>query len=112
LRSRILTIGLPILLPDGESLLRGPEVRIRPAAGQSPTEPKLADAGWVDLRASNWRKWKERAEHMLQELDARPGPEQGSRADAEPGDRGVIIRPGRMASWVFRHEDRGTRIKR
>jgi hypothetical protein len=112
LRSRILTIGLPILLPDGESLLRGPEVRIRPVAGQSPMEPKLADAGWVDLRASNWRKWKERAGHMLRELDARPGPEQGSRADAEPGDRGVTIRPGRMASWVFRHEDRGTRIKR
>jgi NAD(P)-dependent dehydrogenase (short-subunit alcohol dehydrogenase family) len=112
LRSRILTIGLPILLPDGESLLRGPDVKIRPTGTQQATDAKLPDAGWVDLRATNWSKWKDRAEQMLRELGARPGPEHGSRADTEPGERAVSIRPGRMASWVFRHEDRGTRIKR
>jgi hypothetical protein len=111
LRSRILTIGLPIVLPDGK-LLRGPNVKIAPAPGQSPADPRLADAGWVDLRAANWRKWRERATAMLRELDVQPGPERGSRADAEPSDRGTSIRPGRMASWVFRHEDRGARIKR
>lgn len=112
LRSRILSIGLPILLADGERMLRGPETRITPAAGQAPTDPRLADAGWVDLRPSNWRKWGERAAHMLDELAGRPGPDDGSRTDAEPGDRGISIRPGRMAAWVFRHEDRGERIKR
>ncbi|CAN5685442.1 hypothetical protein BH23GEM10_BH23GEM10_11870 [soil metagenome] len=112
LRSRILSIGLPILLADGERMLRGPETRITPAAGQAPTDPRLADAGWVDLRPSNWRKWGERAAHMLDELGGRPGPDDGSRTDTEPGDRGVRIRPGRMAAWVFRHEDRGERIKR
>ncbi|CAN5866283.1 hypothetical protein BH23GEM9_BH23GEM9_10610 [soil metagenome] len=112
LRRRIITIGLPILLPDGASLLRGPDVKVAPGIGQSPQDPRLADSGWVDLRASNWRKWSERAAQMLREMDSRPGPEQGSRADSEPADRGVSIRPGRMAAWVFRHEDRGTRIKR
>lgn len=112
LRSRILTIGLPILLPDGASLLRGPDVKIAPEDGQSPLDPRLADAGWVDLRPSNWRKWSERAQHMLQELNTGPGPLHGSRTDAEPGDRGVSIRPGRMAAWVFRYEDRGERTKR
>ncbi|HSK21446.1 MAG TPA: hypothetical protein VK912_19990 [Longimicrobiales bacterium] len=112
LRSRILTIGLPILLPDGASLLRGPDVKIAPEGGQSPRDPRLADAGWVDLRPSNWRKWSERAQHMLQELNAGPGPLHGSRTDAEPGDRGVSVRPGRMAAWVFRYEDRGERTKR
>jgi NAD(P)-dependent dehydrogenase (short-subunit alcohol dehydrogenase family) len=111
LRGRILTIGLPIVLPDGASMLRGPEVRIQPADGQAATDPRLIEAGWVDLRAVNWRKWSERANRMLAELGD-THPERGSRADAEPGDRGVTIRPGRMASWVFRHEDRGTRIKR
>jgi NAD(P)-dependent dehydrogenase (short-subunit alcohol dehydrogenase family) len=111
LRRRILTIGLPIVLPDG-TLLRGPTVKIRPAPGQPADDPRLAEAGWVDLRPANWRKWSERATRMLQELDSRPGPEQGSRADAEPADRGTSIRPGRMAAWVFRHEDRGERIKR
>jgi hypothetical protein len=112
LRRRMLTIGLPILLPDGASMLRGPEVKIAPEAGQSPDDPRLAEAGWVDLRASNWRKWSERAAAMLRELDARPGPERGSRSDSEPADRGTSIRPGRMAAWVFRQEDRGARIKR
>jgi hypothetical protein len=112
LRSRILTIGLPILLPDGASLLCGPDPKITPQDGMSATDPRLPDAGWVDLRPSNWRKWSERAAHMLTELDDRPGADFGSRADVEPGDRGVRIRPGRMAAWVFRHEDRGERTKR
>jgi hypothetical protein len=111
LRGRILTIGLPILLPGGDTLLRGPDVKIQPAEGQSSSDPRLADAGWVDLRPANWRKWSERAGRMLHELRD-TDPERGSRSDAEPGDRAITIRPGRMASWVFRHEDRGTRIKR
>jgi NAD(P)-dependent dehydrogenase (short-subunit alcohol dehydrogenase family) len=112
LRGRILTIGLPILLPDGVSMLRGPDVKIQPAEGQSPTDGRLAEGGWVDLRPSNWRRWSERAAAMLAELGDGHLAERGSRADAEPADRGIRIRPGRMASWVFRHEDRGTRIKR
>jgi NAD(P)-dependent dehydrogenase (short-subunit alcohol dehydrogenase family) len=112
LRGRILTIGLPIVLPDGRSMLRGPDVKIRPADGQSPTDGRLMDAGWVDLRAANWRKWSERAGSMLAEVGDGHLAEHGSRADTEPADRGVRIRPGRMASWVFRHEDRGKRVKR
>ena len=112
LRSRMLSIGLPVLLPDGTRLLRGPDVKVAPERGQSPDDPRLADAGWVDLRPANWRKWKERARHMLEELGEDRGPDHGSRTDAEPGDRGINIRPGRMAAWVFRHEDRGERTKR
>jgi len=110
LRVRILSIGLPILLPDGEHVLRGPDVKIAPIDGQSPTDPRLADNGWVDLRAANWRKWRERAAGMLHEVDGLPGPEAGSRSDVVPGR--IQIRPGRMAAWIFRHEDRGERVKR
>lgn len=112
LRTRILTGALPILLPDGSSLLRGRDVRVAPEDDQGPDDPRLAEAGWVDLRPENWRKWSERARLMLAELEGRPGPDQGSRADVEPSDRGLRIRPGRIAAWVFRHEDRGERIKR
>jgi NAD(P)-dependent dehydrogenase (short-subunit alcohol dehydrogenase family) len=112
LRSRMLTIGLPILLPDGESMLRGPDVKVAPENGQSPMDARLADAGWVDLRPANWRKWSERARLMLKELSDGAGAERGSREDGEPGDRGIIVRPGRMAAWVFRYEDRGERSKR
>ncbi len=112
LRTRVLSIGLPILLPDGDNLLRGPDVKIAPEAGMSVRDPRLVDNGWVDLRAANWRKWRERAATMLHELKRLPGAEHGSRYDTEPGDRAREIRPGRMAAWIFRHEDRGERTKR
>ncbi|MGH7501581.1 MAG: short-chain dehydrogenase [Longimicrobiales bacterium] len=111
LRVRILSIGLPILLADGQRLLRGPEVKIAPAPGQSPRDPKLADNGWVDLRPANWRKWSGRARAML-EVAAQPGADHGSLRDLEPDTAITRIRPGRMAAWVFREEDRGARIKR
>jgi hypothetical protein len=49
---------------------------------------------------------------MLHELNTFPGAEHGSRYDTEPGARAREIRPGRMAAWIFRHEDRGERTKR
>ena len=112
LRSRILSIGLPILLPDGERLLRGPDVKVAPLPGQAPDDSRLVENGWVDLRPSNWRKWKERATGMVREVYNFPGPESGSRFDSEPYERGLEIRPGRMAAWIFRREDKGERVKR
>ena len=111
LRVRALSIGLPIVLPDGK-LLRGAEVKVAPAAGQSPLDPKLVDNGWVDLRVANWRKWTQRAAAMLAEIDPHSGPDFGSKKDAEPGSRQHQLRPGRMAAWIFRTEDRGERMKR
>lgn len=109
LRVRILSIGLPILLPDGGTLLRGAHVKVAPAPGAPPEDGRLADNGWVDLRPANWRRWSERAAAML---DGGRDVELGSRFDMEPDDRLAAIRPGRMAAWVFRHEDRGERMKR
>lgn len=111
LRARILSIGLPILRNDGK-LLRGAEVKVAPLNGQSANDPKLVDNGWVDLRVQNWKKWRERATAMLQEVEGRAGPDQGSRFDTEPGSRRRQLRPGRMAAWIFRKEDRGERVKR
>jgi NAD(P)-dependent dehydrogenase (short-subunit alcohol dehydrogenase family) len=112
LRVRILTIGLPILLADGRRILRGQVVKVAPEAGQSVSDPKLADNGWVDLRAENWARWRERLRRMRDELDTGPTASDGSRADREPHDRGRELRPGRLAAWVFRREDAGERIKR
>ena len=112
LRVRILSIGLPILLPDGERILMGPSPKVAPEPGQSPRDPRLAENGWVDLRPTNWAKWRERLAAIRDELDAGPSALEGSRADREPGDRGRQLRPGRLAAWVFRHEDAGERIKR
>jgi len=111
LRTRIVSIGLPILLSDGRHILRGPDVRVPPGAGQRPDDARLPENGWVDLRPANWRKWCTRAVAILEER-AQGGADLGSRSDLgvlEDDDR---IRPGRLAAWVFRREDRGIRIKR
>ena len=113
LRQRILTIGLPVLLPDGERVLRGAVVKV-------PWEPgedgegygRTPDRGWVDLRTANWERWRERCASMLREIRERPGPDQGSRGDHEFGDPEGRIRPGRLAAWIMRYEDAGERIKR
>ena len=112
LRQRILSIGLPILLPDGERLLRGARVKVPPEPGHPPDHPRVVDAGWVDLRPSNWGRWRERVVRILAEIENRPGLEMGSLADHDYGDDYGRIRPGRMGAWIFRVEDRGERIKR
>jgi hypothetical protein len=112
LRVRILTIGLPILLADGGRVLRGRDVRIGPDAAHPADDPRLPESGWVDLRASNWRRWSERAAGMVDALRRQPGPESGSRADLEADGDPLAIRPGRIAAWIFRYEDRGERRKR
>lgn len=111
-RQRIVTIGLPILLPDGESVLRGPRVKVPPLPGRSVVDPGVVDSGWVDLRAENWARWQQRLRDLQAEVEARPGLGEGSGGDHEYGDGDGSIRPGRLAAWIFRTEDRGARIKR
>lgn len=112
LRQRILAIGLPILLADGERLLRGREVKSRPGPSQSPRDPRLRENGWVDLGPENWAKWAARASAVLAGTASAPGPDGGSRLDFDPAVSPDAIRPGALAAWVFRVEDRGVRVKR
>jgi hypothetical protein len=109
LRTRILSAGIAVLLRDGESVLRGREVKVEP--GEIGWEAAAA-SGWVDLRAANWERWRERVAKLLAELDGQPGAEGGSRFDMEPWQRERKIRPGALAAWIFRYEDAGERIKR
>ena len=112
LRQRILTIGLPILLPDGDSVLRGAMVKVPLGPHLSSTDDGIVTAGWVDLRSSNWSLWRDRIKGVAVEIRDRPGVLEGSQGDQEFGDAEGRIRPGRMAAWIFRYEDKGERIKR
>ncbi|MFO7260452.1 MAG: short-chain dehydrogenase [bacterium] len=112
LRVHALSIGIPVLLPDGERLLRGAQVRVMPEPGQSPADPRLADRGWIDLRPANWARWRARCSAMRREIEADPGPDRGSRSDEGPLSRRLELRPGRLAAWVFRVEDGGRRVRR
>lgn len=105
LRQHILSIGIPILLPDGKHFLREPHMK-------SPQ----AEHGWVDLTPANVKRWQERL-HILQtairgalEADTssyldRAYPSLISWQDTD------VIEVGEIAGWLFIHEEKGRREK-
>jgi hypothetical protein len=118
-RREIVSIGIPVLLPDGR-LLRGPECKIPPVAGDSEsfevTPPALeswARAGWVDLREPNMALWKGRFERIRADVAAIPAGETSSRflRDAQFWGAEEIIQPGKVVGWIFAIEELGARMK-
>jgi hypothetical protein len=108
LRSRIISVGLPIILPGGE-VFRGEHVVVSFQEGED--LDRTVGRGWVDLRTECCKVWIERARRILEQDRARPD---GTGSDV---DWGAIraedeIYPSRLAAWVFSHEDGGERIKR
>jgi len=110
-RSHILSVGIPILTPDGEGLYRGSLVVV-PGDGADPRA--AAPRGWVDLRPDQFGVWIKRAQQMVaQDVDrAGRAAESGSDVDWMAIGADDPIEPARFATWVFRFEDRGERIKR
>jgi len=111
LRSHILSVGIPILAPDGEHLYRG-SVIVVPGDGADPRE--AAPRGWVDLRPAQFATWIKRAQEMVDQAERRGSraAESGSDIDWTALGADDPIEPARFATWVFRYEDRGERIKR
>jgi hypothetical protein len=118
LRDAIISVGIPILLPDGKSFFRGPEVKIPgydPAVGpRRPTAAEIdayAQKGWVDLRAPSLRRWAERLRRIVDSyrLAASGASEAISRESYGRDD----FRIGEIVAWVFANEPefRGYRIK-
>ena len=69
-RGEIVSIGIPILLPDGR-LLQGPECKLPPVPVPSEalevtddSVDQWARAGWVDLREANMGLWRERFQRI------------------------------------------------
>lgn len=119
LRSRIVSIGIPVLLPDGVRLLRGREIKIPPDRGLGDPEitPEAIDRwaaeGWVDLREANWERWRERLQVIVDDVARIPANDTSSRYDADnafwfgPG----VLEPGKLAGWLFIREEKGLRMK-
>ena len=111
LRSHILSVGIPILTPDGARLYRGSVVAVR---GEDGDPLSAAPRGWVDLRPEQLGLWITRAREMVAQAERRAGriTESGSDVDWTAIGPDEPIEPARFATWVFRFEDRGERIKR
>src|SRR5260370_210285 len=113
LRQHIISVGLPIVLPDGKRVFRGSTVVVPPPPG--PGDPlQVAPRGWVDLRPEHFAIWITRAVEMVRQADARAAGPQGSGSDIDWDaiDADEPIEPSRFATWVFTVEDKGARIKR
>jgi NAD(P)-dependent dehydrogenase (short-subunit alcohol dehydrogenase family) len=118
-RAEILSIGIPVLLPDGR-LLRGPECKIPPVAAPDETlevTPERIEAwalaGWVDLREANMAAWKARFERIEGEIEAIPAIDTSSRflRDRQFWSALGVIQPGKVVGWIFATEEKGARMK-
>lgn len=110
LRAHILSVGIPVLCADGARVYRGSLVVVPPAG---PDLLTAAPRGWVDLRPAHLGMWVKRAQAMVSAATARAAAaESGSDVDWTAIGADEPIDPPQFATWVFKHEDKGERIKR
>jgi hypothetical protein len=118
-RREIVSIGIPILLPDGR-LLRGPELKIPTVVAGTESYEVSAErietwawAGWVDLREANMARWKGRFARIQAEMDAIPPRDTSSRflRDRQFWGEEGFIQPGKVVGWIFATEEQGARMK-
>ena len=111
------SIGIPVLLPDGHSFLRGPLIKVPEIKGRKKVAPlqsaedldKWARRGWIDLRPSNMAIWQDRFRKIdaaRQEL-ARKGSAAVSRETYLP----AVLKIGDVVAWIMNNEMGGYRIK-
>jgi hypothetical protein len=111
----ITSVGIPILLPDGGTVLRGHFIRIPETAGRQKVDIQPGDIdtwaskGWVDLRPSNIAHWQERFDIMLRAKLRLRG--KGSAAVNREAYLYEDIFIGEVVSWIFSNEMRGYRLK-
>jgi hypothetical protein len=119
LRTQIISIGIPILMPDGITLVRGNEIKIPPHQGENEVPisrtsvDRWAHDGWIDLRASNMERWKTRFKDIVTGVDGIPANDSSSRYmnNREYWENFSTIDPGKLAGWIFSYEEEGMRMK-
>lgn len=110
------SIGIPVLLPDGKTLLRGPRINVPELLGHSTSVQQSEDRrdtwarkGWVDLRPQNLQLWRERARRMVQaRTDLRRAGSAAATIHSYMSDRFEI---GEVVAWIFNNEMGGNRVK-
>jgi hypothetical protein len=110
----IISLGLPVLLPDGRHIIRGPHIsipeRIEPDVRITGEDVDAwAQKGWVDLRPRNMALWLERFEKMEKSRLQIRG--RGSASVTLEGYLYEDMRIGEVVGWIFNNEHEGYRIK-
>lgn len=110
------SIGIPILMPDGATVLRGPRINVPELLGHRvdvqirPGDVETwANRGWVDLRPANIGRWRARIREMVQaRTDLREAGSAAATIHSFMSDRFEI---GEMVAWIFNNEMHGYRMK-
>jgi len=103
LRTQIISIGIPILLPTGK-MLCGPAINVPIKKTRNITVndiEKWAAIGWVDLRFKNWSRWRS----WLQKYEDNVRYEY-------PKEKERKFEVGEVCGWIFANELGGLRLKR
>ena len=124
IRRQAVSIGIPILMPDGETLLavnrgKGEHRWERTEWDVTPDAiDHWAATEWIDLRRENMEHWQGRFAAILDEIAALPDPlenasSQYGRAMTDPATWALDpeINLGEVAGWIFSNEEHGTRMK-
>lgn len=110
------SIGIPVLMPDGVTLMRGPRINVPELLGHktsveitSGDVDTWAHRGWVDLRPANVGRWRARLKQMGQaRSDLREAGSAAATIHSFMSDRFEI---GEMVAWIFNNEMGGYRMK-
>ncbi len=108
IRHTIVSIGVPILLPDGKTLLRGPKINIPEYRGsvELPSTPDTinlwAKKGWVDLRVENMALWQKRFAAMQDSSQIFRN--KGSAAFGRETYLSTDIEIGEAVAWIFNND--------
>lgn len=119
LRNEIVSISIPILLPDGKSLLRGQDIKIPPFRGENEIDINerninlWAHDGWVDLREENMKIWQERLQTIINEAESLPETDTSSMyvRNKKYWNNFNSIDIGKIVGWIFIKEEKGERMK-
>ncbi|MCX7834385.1 MAG: short-chain dehydrogenase [Ignavibacteria bacterium] len=119
IRNEIVSIGVPILLPDGKSLIRGPFVIIPSNSTTKTLEitksriNRWAYDGWVDLRIENCKLWRERFIQIKDQTEREYDASYSSKVvfTKDYWDNFNEINIGKIVGWIFINEEKGLRMK-
>lgn len=111
------SIGIPVLMPDGKRMLRGPRINVpelvghekRVEVGSADQVDAWARKGWVDLRPTNMAVWRARFRKML--AGRAHLRDEGSAAASIRNFMATNFEIGEVVAWVFNNEMGGYRIK-
>jgi len=121
-RSAALSLGIPILLSDGETLLFATRSGADKAWEEEPmivtkeTIERWASQEWIDLRPQNMSLWRSRFQKILRR-SALSAKDTSSRFDRGsrfwPHDRKgqIVIDPGEIVGWILVEENAGSQDK-